>query len=129
LCYRNYRLCKGRSYKHDYAKSHSFLVVRCMSVQYHYGRRKEYQTGEFLKRRGFFWYRSPGSRGAGDIVAKKRNKVWFIQVKATRKDQISYTRLTIHEEEELIKVAKRYKADPILALVSRNFVGFFRVPE
>jgi len=100
-----------------------------MSAQYHYGRRKEYQIGEFLKRRGFFWYRSPGSRGAGDIVAKKRNKVWFIQVKATRKDLISYTRLTIEEEEELIKVAKKYKADPILALVSRYFVGFFSVPE
>ncbi len=100
-----------------------------MPTPYHYGRRKELQIGEFLERRGFFWDRSPGSRGPGDILAKRNNNVYLIQVKATRKDDISYTRLTIEEEEKLIKVARRYRAKPLLALVSRNLVGFFRVPE
>ena len=100
-----------------------------MSSPYHYGRRKELQIGEFLKRRGFTCYRSPGSRGAGDIVARRNNRTFLIQVKATRKDYTSYTRLTIDEEEKLLKAAKRYKAVPILALVSRNVVWFISVPE
>lgn len=100
-----------------------------MPTPYRYGRRKELQIGEFLERRGFTWRRSPGSRGAGDIVAKKNSTCWFIQVKATRKDYASYTRLTIDEEERLMKVSKRYRAVPVLALVSRNFVWFIRVPE
>lgn len=100
-----------------------------MPTPYHYGRRKELQIGEFLKRRGFFWVRSPGSRGPGDILAKRNNNVYLIQVKATRKDNISYTRLTIDEEEKLIREARKYKAQPVLALVSRNFVWFISVPE
>lgn len=100
-----------------------------MSTQYHYGRRKELQIAEFLERRGFTCYRSPGSRGAGDIAAKRNNKAWLIQVKATRINYTSYTRLTIDEEEKLIKVAKKYNAKPVLALASRNFVWFVSVPD
>ena len=99
-----------------------------MPTPYHYGRRKKLQIGEFLERRGFFWDRSPGSRGPGDILAKRNNNVYLIQVKATRKGYTSYTRLTIDEEEKLIRVARKYKAQPALALTSRNFVWFVSVP-
>jgi len=78
---------------------------------------KNIRLVSFSKRKGFFWYRSPGSRGVGDIVAKRNGRIWLIQVKATRKDYTSYTRLTIDEEEKLIKVARKYSAQPILALV------------
>jgi len=65
----------------------------------------------------------------GDIVAKRNGRIWLIQVKATRKDYTSYTRLTIDEEEKLIREARKYKAQPILALVSRNFIWFLSVPN
>ena len=90
---------------------------------------KNIRLVSFSKRKGFFWYRSPGSRGVGDIVAKRNGRIWLIQVKATRKDYTSYTRLTIDGEKKLLNAARRYKAAPVLALVSRNFVWFISVPE
>ncbi len=99
-------------------------------MQYKYGRKKELQVGEFLGRRGFEWDRSPASRGAADIIAKKSKKIFLIQVKATRKDETSYfKKLSIDEEKNLIKQAKKFKVFPILALVSRNYVWFLSVPS
>ena len=94
-----------------------------------YGRRKEFQVGEYLERRGFSWDRSPASRGAVELWAKKGNAKWGIQVKATRKDAIHYTRLKADDERRLIELARRVKLRPVLALVTRNYVWFVSVPE
>lgn len=97
--------------------------------QYGYGRRKELQVGEFLERRGFHWRRTPGSRGSIDLLAENGEIRCGIQVKATRKDLISYTRLTIDSERRLLREAGKLGVEPLLALVSRNYVGFFVVPS
>jgi Holliday junction resolvase len=97
--------------------------------QYGYGRRKELQVGEFLERRGFQWTRAPGSRGSIDLLAENGEIRCGIQIKATRKDLISYTRLTIDSERKLLAEAGKLGVKPLLALVSRNHVGFFVVPS
>ncbi len=96
-------------------------------TEYLYGRRKEFQVGEFLERRGFKWDRSPGSRGPIDLIAKNGSIKFAIQIKATRNEYTSYTKLTINEEEKLIKAAKRIKAKPTLALVARNYLWLVSV--
>ena len=97
--------------------------------EYLYGPRKELQVGEFLERREFSWDRSGGSRGSIDLIAEKGRKKFAIQVKATRKDYTSYTRLTIDEEKKLVKAAEQIKAKPVLALVSRNYLWLVSVPD
>lgn len=87
------------------------------------------QVGEFLERKGYKWLRTAGSKGAVDVIAKKRRKKWAIQVKATRKDYTSYTRLTKKEEQELITMAILLECKPILALTAKNYVWFVTVPE
>jgi Holliday junction resolvase len=74
--------------------------------QYGYGRRKELQVGEFLERRGFHWRRAPGSRGSIDLLAENGEIRCGIQIKATRKDLISYARLTIDSERRLLMIGK-----------------------
>jgi len=97
--------------------------------EYKYGRRKELQVSEFLERRGYKWSIAIGSRGPIDIIAKRKGRKWGIQVKATRKDYITYTRLSIDEEHKLMKAAERRKVEPILALVTKNYVWFVTVPN
>lgn len=97
--------------------------------EYKYGRRKELQVSEFLERRGYKWVISRGSRGPIDIIAKRKSRKWGIQVKATRKNYITYTRFSIDEEHKLVRVAKRRKVKPILALVTKNYVWFVTVPN
>jgi len=98
-------------------------------AEYIYGRRKELQVGEFLERRRFKWERSQGSRGPIDLVAQRGSTKIAIQVKATRKDYTSYTKLTIDGESRLIKAAKRINATPVLALVSKNYLWLVSVPD
>lgn len=97
--------------------------------QYKYGRRKELEVGEFLERRDYSWERSQGSKGPIDLIAKKGRRKWGIQVKATRKGYIEYTRLTIDEENKLIEEANYLGVEPILALITRNYVWFITVPD
>lgn len=97
--------------------------------EYKYGRRKEFQVAEFLERRSYDWKIAKGSRGSIDIIAKKGRRNWAVQVKATRRDRIYYTRLTADEEKKLTRGAKRIKATPILALVTKNYVWFVTVPN
>jgi hypothetical protein len=52
-----------------------------------------------------------------------------IQVKSTRCDFTSYTRLSLNEEMCLIRSATPWEARPVLALVSRNYVWLFSVPN
>jgi len=98
-------------------------------LEYKYGRKKELQVGEFLEKKGYSWERSPGSRGSIDLIAKKGRRKWGIQVKATRKDYVTYTRLTIDEEDRLLKDANKLNVKPILALVTKNYVWFITVPD
>lgn len=100
-----------------------------MASDYKYGRRKELQVGEFLERRGFAWGRTLGSRGPFDLIAKRDRVSLTIQVKATRGMSISYTRLAIREETNLLKHVEGSRAVPVVALVSRNYVWLVRVPD
>jgi len=100
-----------------------------MANDYKYGRRKEFQVGEFLERRGFAWGCAVGSRGPADLVAQKGRQHLAIQVKATRDLSISYTRLTPREETNLLNYTDGNKATPVLALVSRNYVWLLRLPD
>jgi Holliday junction resolvase len=100
-----------------------------MASDYKYGRQKELQVGEFLERHGFSWGRAAGSRGVADLVAKKGRQNLAIQVKSTRALTISYTRLSLSEEAALLAYTDGNKAVPILALVTRNYVWFVRVPD
>jgi Holliday junction resolvase len=97
--------------------------------QYRYGRRKELQVGEFLERRGFNWKRAAGSKGSIDLVAWKGRVRLGIQIKATRKDYISYTRMDIDSEQRLMRDAKSLKVNPMLSLVSKNYAWFITVPD
>ena len=100
-----------------------------MHPRYAYGRRKELQVAEFLDRRGFTVARSPVSRGAVDLLAWKGRKRLAIQVKSTRKDRISSARLGPAGTRRLVESALSNRAQPMLALVSRNYVWLLRVPD
>jgi Holliday junction resolvase len=99
-----------------------------MSSHYKYGRRKELQLGEFLQRRGFYCERARGSRGPVDLIAARGRLRLAVQVKATRSDSISYTRLGPADETRLLRSAAARRARPALALVSRNYVWLLSVP-
>jgi hypothetical protein len=73
-----------------------------MLSHYGYGRHKELQVAEFLERRGFDWGRARGSRGPVDLLAERSKTRLAIQVKSTRRDVTSYTRLSLSEEMGLI---------------------------
>jgi len=100
-----------------------------MSSHYGYGKRKELQVAEFLERRGFSWERAQGSRGPVDLIAKRGKLRLAIQVKATRTDSTSYTRLNSHEESRLLRSAAAQRARATLALVSRNYLWLVSVPH
>ena len=100
-----------------------------MSSNYSYGRRKELQVGEFLRRRGFECRRARGSRGPVDLVAQRGRLKLAIQVKATRGDSTTYTRLGPRDEARLLRAATARRARSALALVSRNYVWLVSVPD
>jgi Holliday junction resolvase len=100
-----------------------------MSSHYGYGRRKELQLAEFLERRRFEWGRAVGSRGPLDLIANRGTLRLVIQVKATRRDSTSYSRLSQRDETRLLRSAAARKARPALALVCRNYVWLLSVPD
>ena len=100
-----------------------------MSSNYMYGKRKELQVAEFLKRRGFDCGRAQGSRGPVDVIAERGRLRLAIQVKATRSDLTSYTRLSRRDEIRLMRSAASRRARPALALVSRNYVWLVGVAD
>lgn len=100
-----------------------------MSSHYGYARRKELQVGEFLERRGFCWERSPGSRRPVDLIVVRSRVRLAVQVKATRSELTSYTRLSPRDETRLVRSAAARKARPALALVSCNYVWLLSVPD
>jgi Holliday junction resolvase len=100
-----------------------------MSSHYRYGRRKELQVGEFLERRGFSPARAQGSRGPVDLMAEKGRLRLAIQVKATRADTTSYTRLGPADETRLKRSAAARRAEPALALVCRDYLWLVSVRD
>jgi Holliday junction resolvase len=101
-----------------------------MTNPYVYGKRKELQVAECLERDfACSWSRAPASRGAVDIFATMGSIEIAIQVKATRAQSISSSRLSMNEESRLLEAVRGTKTIPILALVTRNQVYLIRVPD
>lgn len=96
---------------------------------YRYGRRKELQVADLLTRNGWDCAVAKGSRGAVDVVAVRGQARAAIQVKATRADSISTSRLAPREQTRLIRAAANLGARPVLALTAGNRVWFDTVPE
>ncbi len=98
-------------------------------MQYRYGRRKEFQIAEFLERRGWDWKIARGSRGPIDLLIRRGRQQIAIQVKATRAESISSSRLGPAEEQRFRRAAARRGARPVVALAVRNEVWFEGVPD
>jgi Holliday junction resolvase len=82
------------------------------------GSRRERELLEFLAQKGFVVHRVAGSGLAGDaicdLVAVKDGKVEFIECKSRRKAY--YSKFHSEQLKELIKIANRCKAKPVLAV-------------
>jgi Holliday junction resolvase len=90
--------------------------------QYQYGRRKEKQVANHLRRKGYGVTIQKGSRGASDIRAQKGSKKWVIQVKATRKK--GKTRISPNGRRRLKIQARKKGATPVHADVSRGQIRY-----
>ena len=82
------------------------------------GTRRERELLEFLSARGFVVHRVAGS-GVGqtaicDLVAVKKGKTSFIECKSRKK--VYYTKSNLQQLNELVTVAKKAGAKPILAV-------------
>lgn len=95
--------------------------------KYKYGRNKERQVGKYLTKKGWDVWIARGSRGPCDLFAAKNFRKWCIQVKASRKTQITSSVFSSKAERRLKNAATRKKAIPVLALVAQNTVGFYSV--
>lgn len=100
-----------------------------MAAHYPYGRKKELQVAELFIDKRYLTGRAQGSRGPFDLLVTKGNRRFAIQVKSNRPCKISTRCLSSVEEERLIQAARRERALPILALVSRNYAWFLIVPS
>ncbi|MFW9853173.1 MAG: Holliday junction resolvase Hjc [Candidatus Thorarchaeota archaeon] len=82
------------------------------------GSRRERELLELLTKQGFVVHRVAGSGSKGeaicDLVAVKNGKVQFIECKSRRKAY--YTKFHSDQFKELIKIAKKCKAKPVLAV-------------
>jgi len=91
-------------------------------LSYQYGRRKELQVADLLVRNGWTVAVAKGSRGPVDVLAARGGRRLAVQVKATRDDSISSSRLPPREEGRLRRAAASYDAEPVLALTVGNRV-------
>jgi len=100
------------------------------------GSRRERELLEMLIKKGFVVHRVAGSGLGGeaicDLVAVKNGKVQFIECKSRKK--AFYSKFNLDQFKGLIRIAKKCKAKPILA-VKLNYKDwqFFdlnkRIPE
>jgi len=67
---------------------------------YHAGRAKEYRTMRCLEQSGYETYRTAGSHGTFDVIARAKGDVRFIQVKSGNAS------LTPIDREQLQQAAK-----------------------
>jgi hypothetical protein len=63
------------------------------------------------------------------LIAEKGRLRLAIQVKATRADTTSYTRLGVGDETRLKRSEAARRAEPALALVSRNYLWLVSVRD
>ncbi len=86
------------------------------------GKKKEKDVVRWLEDHGWeILYE--GGRGPSDIEAKRGSTKWFIQVKYTRSREIPLSRFD-KEREDLIKLAEKYYATPVLCSVVQTSVWF-----
>lgn len=82
------------------------------------GSRREREFLEFLTKRGFVVHRVAGSGlkedAICDLVAVKNGKVHFIECKSRKKTY--YSKFNLGQLKELIRIAKKCKARPVLAV-------------
>ena len=93
-----------------------------MSSEYAYGRGKEKRVASQLRKKGYKVNISKGSKGAADIVAKRRSKKWVIQVKSSRK--AGGAKMSPNERRRLKIKARKKNATPVLAEVIRNKIRY-----
>ncbi len=76
-----------------------------------FGREAEFIVASYMKLKGWNISLSPSSRGAADIVARKKNRIWCIQVKASLKSP----HIKSQEISRLKKYAAAVGGDPVFA--------------
>ncbi|MEM3412009.1 MAG: restriction endonuclease [archaeon] len=80
-------------------------------TNYRKGYKFEYRLKTYFEKNGFLVLRSPASKSPLDLVVISKNKdLFFIQCKKSSKDKIY-----VYNLKELLELAKRYKAKPLLA--------------
>jgi Holliday junction resolvase len=82
------------------------------------GSRREREFAEFLTKKGFVVHRVAGSGlkedAICDLIAVKNGKVHFIECKSRKKTY--YTKFHAGQFKELVTIANRCKAKPVLAV-------------
>jgi len=91
-----------------------------MPGEYRKGARLENEVKDILIEDGWAAVRAAGSHGIIDVMADKYGEVWFIQCRKG-----GY--LSPGERSELIALAKKHKAIPILASKSKEGIVFEEV--
>jgi len=88
-------------------------IERCMYSWREFGREAEFVVASYLRSKGWSIVFSACSRGPADIVARKDESIWCIQVKASMKSP--------HIRSEEIRKLKKYAASiegiPVFAAV------------
>jgi Holliday junction resolvase len=86
------------------------------------GKKKEKDVVRWLEKHGWeILYE--GGRGSADIKARQGSTKWFIQVKYTRSTEMPSARFD-KEREDLIKLAEKHHATPVLCYVIQRSVWF-----
>jgi Holliday junction resolvase len=78
-----------------------------------FGREAEFVVASYLRSKGWSIVFSPCSRGPADIVARKDESIWCIQVKASMKSP----HIKSEEIERLKKYASSVNGIPVFAAV------------
>lgn len=81
---------------------------------YKKGREAEKKVARSLRQKGHEVTLSEGSRGAADIIAKKKNKKWAVQVKSRKGNS---TTMTKKEKTRLKIKARKTNSVPVEAIV------------
>lgn len=89
-------------------------------TKYSKGARFENEVKDILTEDDWLAVRAAGSHGIVDILADKHGEVWMIQCRTNGN-------LSLNERQELISLAKKHKAVPILAYKSSKGVVFQEV--
>ena len=93
------------------------------------GLNKELEVKRWLRRHG--WEVPPhGTVGAEDIIAKDGSKIWYIQVKYTRKYSATVDSVLSAYSSEFRRLkakATKHNAVPVYAVVIQDYVWFVSI--